>query len=121
VRNISFLLTTSQVLNQSKTVTRRLGWTNLQPGTQLQACRKCMGLRKGEQVEKLTVITVTDVRREPLRRLIDDPSYGRAEATAEGFPDLDGPGFVAMFCQHMRVSPDDEVTRIEFAYSPTSG
>lgn len=32
MRNMSFALTTPQILNRSKTVTRRAGWSFLKPG-----------------------------------------------------------------------------------------
>lgn len=48
MRNMSFALTTDQILAGTKTVTRRLGWLRLQPGDHLRPVRKCMGLRPGE-------------------------------------------------------------------------
>jgi hypothetical protein len=56
MRLISFSLTTRQVRDGSKTVTRRLGWADLKPGERLQACVKCMGIPKGGHVEKIRVI-----------------------------------------------------------------
>jgi len=44
-RNISFALTTKQIRNRSKTVTRRLGWLHIKKGDVLNACVKCMGLK----------------------------------------------------------------------------
>ena len=51
-RNMSFSLTTDQVRNRTKTVTRRLGWWKnkhgkrlLQVGDIVNACVKCMGLQ----------------------------------------------------------------------------
>jgi hypothetical protein len=52
-RNMSFSMTTEAVRNRSKTVTRRLGWWGLQPGTILQAVEKAQGLRKGEHVKPI--------------------------------------------------------------------
>lgn len=116
MRNISFALTTDQIRNRTKTVTRRLMWSWLKPGDELQACVKCMGLKKGEKIQKLCVIVVTDVRREPLSRMAADPDYGDQEALLEGFPNMTGTEFVRMFCDNMKCEPDTLVTRIEFTY-----
>lgn len=109
-RNISFALTTDQIRNRTKTVTRRLGWKNLKAGDVLNACVKCMGLKKGEKPERLGQIRVVDVRREPL-----DGPYSMRESIREGFA-FSWPEFVAMFCEHMGGDPSQEVTRIEFEY-----
>lgn len=109
-RNMSFMLTTEQIRNRKKTVTRRMGWKNLKPGTLLNACEKCMGLKKGENIKKLCQIRVVDVRREPLNRI------SKAEVTKEGFPEESPDGFVRMFTHHMKCRRDEVVTRIEFEY-----
>ena len=120
MRNISFSLTTEQIRNRTKTVTRRLGWKNLKPGDLLQGCVKCMGLKPGEKIQKLGVIRVVSVRREPLRRMDVEPFYGMDEARKEGFIHNNsraGWFFVRMFCKHMKCTPETEVTRIEFEYT----
>lgn len=67
MRNMSFALTTDQVRQQTKTVTRRLGWKTLKPDTLIQPVVKGMGLKKGETVERIGgPIRVLNVRREPL-------------------------------------------------------
>jgi hypothetical protein len=116
VRNISFQLTTEQIRNHTKTVTRRLAWGGLKPGDQLQACVKCMGIKKGEKIEKICVIEVTSVRVEWLDRMAVDAQYGAKEAALEGFPEMTGQEFVRMFCKHMKCEPSTKVTRIEFKY-----
>lgn len=121
MRLISFSLTKDQVRDRSKTVTRRLGWRDLKPGTVLRAVEKAQGLRKGETVVPLATIRVVNVRREPLRRLTDDVAYGIREVAAEGFcwrEDAASPAhFVAFFCRsHKGGTPDTEVTRIQFVY-----
>jgi hypothetical protein len=117
VRNMSFALTTEQVRAQRKTVTRRLGWAKLQPGTLIQPVVKGMGLKKGEKAEKVGApIRVVKVNREPLDFMVKDPVYGHREAQAEGFPSMRGEDFVAMFCEHNACRPETEVTRIEFEY-----
>ena len=117
-RNISFALTTDQIRNRTKTVTRRLGWENLKPGQMLNACVKCMGLKPGEQIQRLGQIRVVRVTREPLFAMMRDRAYGKKEAEREGFPHMDGEQFVEMFCAHMRPRHgcNTRVTRIEFEY-----
>ncbi len=114
-RNISFSLTTNQIRKRTKTVTRRLGWLHIKNGDVLNACVKCMGLKPGEQIERLGQIRVVSVRREPLTSMWLEP-YGTIEAKDEGFPDMTGAEFVLMFCRHMNCDEAKEVTRIEFEY-----
>lgn len=126
-RNISFALTTQQIKDRTKTVTRRTGWKFLKGGEILQGCVKCMGLKAGEKVEKLALIRVVSARREPLRAMTENPRYGFEETTLEGFPpghELNYPtNFVNMLCESQaKVTPDIEVTRIEFEYiTPIQG
>lgn len=118
MRNMSFALTTQQVQDMAKDVTRRLGWLYLKPGNAFQPVKKCMGLRPGEKIERIggAVVTVSTTR-EPLRRLIDELEYGREECRREGFPHLSPAEFVAMFCaSHRGCTPESIVTRIEFSY-----
>jgi hypothetical protein len=71
MRNISFALTTPQFLARTKTVTRRSGWRVLEVGDVSPArSRRDRGLKRGETVIRLGRIKVTDVRLEPLRRLL---------------------------------------------------
>lgn len=120
---MSFALTTPQMLARTKTVTRRLGWSTLKPGTLLQAVEKSQGLGKGGKVRKLGVIRVVSVRQEKLLRICDQTStnarlYGRKECIFEGFPHLSPEEFLQMFCKHMGSAPGDVVTRIEFEHVP---
>jgi len=115
MRNISFALTTAQIRNRTKRVTRRIGWQNLKVGDHLQACVKCQGLKPGEHPIKLAEILVVNVRREPLARMFDEP-YGTSEAKLEGFPHLTGEGFARMFAEEMQCFFGADVTRIEFEY-----
>jgi hypothetical protein len=110
MRNISFSLTTDQIRAKTKTVTRRLGWHNLKPGTLLQACVKCMGLKPGEKIQKLAVIRVVAVEREPLEEITVD------DVRREGFDAMTPDEFIKVFCEHMGVDRFAEVTRIEFEY-----
>lgn len=116
MRNASFMLTEQQVVDETKTVTRRLNWHWAKPGMLLQAVRKSMGRKKGEPLLKLKVIEIVSVRREPLQLLLDDRYYGVYECILEGFPKLMPEEFVKMFCQHMKCKPDREVARVRFKY-----
>jgi hypothetical protein len=118
MRNISFALTTDQIRAGTKTVTRRMGWRNLTPGTLLQPVKKGMGLKPGEKIERLRgPVRVYSVRFEPLSRMTEFPIYGHLECVNEGFPDFSPQRFVEMFCEsHKGCTPDSVVTRIEFEY-----
>lgn len=125
MRNMSFALTTPQMLARTKTVTRRLGWASLKPGTLIQAVEKSQGLGKGGKVRKLGVIRVLDVRREPIGTLLADLDYGCSECVREGFPQMVGGAFVQMFVKRMGGNLSTVVTRIEFEHvedpQPTFG
>jgi hypothetical protein len=103
-------MATEAVRDHSKTVTRRLGWWNLKPGTILQAVEKAQGLRKGEHVKPICLIRVVSVRRE---RLI---AIRREDPVREGFPELTTAGFMAMFCRANRCDVGEWVNRIAFEY-----
>lgn len=111
MRNISFALTTEQFRNRTKTVTRRLGWRNLLPGTVLMGCEKCQGIQKGGLV-RLGPIKIESVNRQPLIRIRDYPN----DCALEGFPDMTPDEFIEMFCAHMRCEPKTVITRIRFSY-----
>lgn len=110
MRNMSFMLTTEQIKNRTKTVTRRLGWRNLKAGQLVRACRKCMGLKKGEKIEQLSIIRIVSVRPEFLSFVTDE------EAKKEGFPNMSGLEFIDFFCEKMDCHKNKIVTRIEFEY-----
>ncbi len=117
MRNISFMITPAQVIARTKDITRRLGWLDLEVGERLQGCEKCQGRRHGEPLIKLAIIEVVSIRREKLRRLLDEPRYGRREVIREGFPTFTRQQFVEMFCKsHKGCTPDTAITRIEFRY-----
>ena len=122
MRNMSFALTTCQILDGSKDVTRRLGWLQLKPGDLIRPVRKCMGLQPGEKIQPLRdPLRIVSVRRELLRLMLDDIAYGFDEVRREGFewhPAYRWPStWVEMFCAtHKGCTPDTEITRIEFAY-----
>ena len=109
-RNISFSMTTPQFRDRTKTVTRRLGWWALKPGTVLCGVEKARGLKKGEKIRRLGLIEILAVRRERLDAITAD------DVTREGFPGMAPDGFVEMFCRSHRCEPDAWVNRIEFRY-----
>jgi hypothetical protein len=104
------MLTTEQIRNQQKTITRRLGWETLKAGDVLNACVKCMGLKKGEKIERLAEIRIVDVRRERLYEITPD------DVIREGFNGKSVEWFIDMFMREMGVPSSTEVTRIEFEY-----
>jgi hypothetical protein len=108
MRLMSFALTERQLLDGTKTVTRRKGWTNLRAGDRVCAVAKAMGLKRGEHPRRLAVLEIVDVRRERL------DSITAEDVVAEGFPTMTPAEFVAMFMLHMKCWACDRVTRIEF-------
>jgi hypothetical protein len=107
VRYLAFAHTSDQLLDGSKTVTRRLGQEKLPPGTVLMACKKWRRLKR-EQIPRLGPIRVVSVRRERLDAIEPD------DVTREGFPGMSPAEFVAVYCRTFRCGPGTEVTRIEF-------
>ena len=112
-RNISFAMTTEQVKAKTKTVTRRIAWWTLKPGTLLQPVEKGMGLKKGEKAVKIGgLIRVVSARKEPLNAITKE------DIIREGFPEMSRDEFMAFFdkghpCQRGIYMP---VMRIEFEY-----
>jgi hypothetical protein len=99
-------------LDRSKTVTRPLGGQFLTPGTVLMGCKKCMGLKPGEKIERFGLIRVVSVRREPLDAIdVDDVRH-------EGFGGMSPRDFVRHFCRNMGCAEDQIVTRIECEHLP---
>lgn len=117
---MSFALTTQQIRNRTKTVTRRKGewWAKvLKPGDLLCACEKTQGIKRGGLV-RLCVIRVVSVRTEPLRMIRDGyPGLGSEETAREGFPGFTGWVFIAFFMDEMGGDSGQIVTRIEFEYT----
>lgn len=111
MRNMSFMLTTKQFREQTKTVTRRLSWWNLKPGAILMGVEKCQGLKKGERIQPLGPIRIINVRHERLDRIT------QADCIKEGFPHLTPMQFISLFMTtHKGCTPDTTICRIEFAY-----
>jgi len=110
-RNMSFAMTVDQVLDQTKTVTRRNGWLSIQVGDELQPVEKGLGLKKGEKVKTIGgLIRINRVSREPIDRI----THG--DCVREGFPELSPRGFIEMYCDANKCKPSDFCNRIEFEY-----
>ena len=127
---MSVALTEAAVVERRKTVSRRLGWRTLTPGTPLTLVRKSMGRHNRvtgitEPLVRIAEVEVVSVRRERLDAITYD------DVIREGFTPADlalwrsdnehdlslASRFVAYFCEHMRCEPSTEVTRIEWAYT----
>jgi hypothetical protein len=110
-RLMAVSLTEPQVRARTKTVTRRLGWRMLKRGDRLTLCRKVMGRRRGEPLERIVDVEVISVRREPLDAIT------AGDVAAEGFPQMTAAQFVTFFCgTHRGCGPGTEITRIEWRY-----
>ncbi len=109
-RNMSFSLTTEQMRRREKTVTRRIGWAFLRDGDVLWAVEKAQGLKKGEKVKRICLISVVFQRWEPLNSITKD------DCVREGFPEMAPDEFVEMFCRANKWTPNKQVNRIEFRY-----
>ena len=117
MRRMAFSHTSPQILDRSKTVTRRTGWRYLKPGDLIEAVEKSRGLKKGERVRVLGVLRVVSVRFEPLSKLVTDARYAEDELPREGFPCWSRDDFIAMFLRvNALKSTAVTVTRIEFEY-----
>ena len=106
---MSFAMSTEAMYEQRKTVTRRQGWQNLQPGTLLWAVEKGMGLKKGERVRKIGLLRVVHVDRLPIHAI------DQRDVDLEGF-DVTPEVFIRFYCRANKVTPDDLCTRIEFEH-----
>lgn len=107
--NMAFSITTRQMYEGTKDVTRRLGWWKLKAGDVVMAVEKGMGLKKGEKVVKIYPIEIVSAYPEPLNCI------SAAEVVREGFPELSIREFITMFVKsHKGCKPDTLVNRIEF-------
>lgn len=109
-RNISFAMTTAQIIAREKDVTRRFGWWYLKPGDRLCGVKKGMGLKRGEKIERLCLIEVVSVRAEPLNAITQE------DVIREGFPNWTPKDFIDFLVKHYRCDPSASVNRIEFKY-----
>ena len=70
----------------------------LRAGDQLTLCRKVMGRRRGEPLERIAAVEVVSVRRESLDAIT------AADVAAEGFPQMTQAEFIAFFCRTHRAA-----------------
>lgn len=110
MRNMGFRTCPEQIRNRTKIVTRRLGWNFLKSGDILQACERCLGLKKGETTQKLAKLRVVSVHTQPLNQISQD------DVAKEGYPDWTPEDYIQHFCKVFKVKPTTKVNRIEFAY-----
>lgn len=108
MRNMSFSITTEQMRKGTKSVTRRFGWWNLKAGDVVMACVKCMGLKKGQKVERLYPIEIISTRKEMVLDVTSD------EVEREGFPNMSTIDFMFLLCNGSGKTFHDMVNRIEF-------
>lgn len=122
-----FAGTEEGILEATKWVTRRRGWTHLRAGMMVQPIRKSLGVQSGSPEAIIRApLMIRETRREPLRRMIDDPVYGERECILEGYgtdPVLCRPrAFVEMLCDmYADCTPDSLITRIAFLYTDYDG
>jgi len=110
-RNMSFAMTTEQIKNKTKIVTRRYGWIFLKPGDLVQPVEKAMGLKPGEKMKKIGgLIRIVSTYQEPLSFIT------HSDVVLEGFPDWTADQFIQMLVDHYKVDPMKEVNRIQFEY-----
>ena len=110
-RLMSVAFTADAVRERRKTVTRRRGWRMLKAGQQIALCEKVMGRRRGEPLVRLALVEVVSVRVELLSEITHE------EVEREGFPGMAPREFVRrFFVDAQGMSPDAEVTRIEWRY-----
>lgn len=95
-------LTEDEVRARTKTVTRRLGWRDLKPGTRLTLVRKAMGLKNGETVVRIADIEVVSVRREPLWDITEDDWPGSGTARTIQSAEVEGVLVERLVEQHDR-------------------
>lgn len=110
MRNMSFAMTTAQFKARTKKVTRRFGWWFLKPGDLVCGVEKCMGLKKGEKVNRLSIIEIVSTRAEQLNMITHE------DVVLEGFPDWTPEQFIQMLVDHYHVSREQVVNRIEYRY-----
>ena len=123
-RLMSVAFTEQAVRERRKTVTRRIGWWEdkrgrriLQPGDRLTLCRKVMGRKPGEPLDRICDVEVVSVRREPLLALGMDQTYAAHEMEREGFPGMGPAEFIERYFVPQGLSPAmDDITRIEWRY-----
>ncbi|MCD4674956.1 MAG: hypothetical protein K8S18_03040 [Desulfobacula sp.] len=110
-RNMSFMLTTQQVYDKTKTHTIRDSWWFLNPGDIVNTVEKGQGLKKGEKIVQINQIRIISTREAMLLNVTPELCI------MEGFPDLTPIEFADMFCRHNRkASLTKPLNFIHFGY-----
>ena len=113
---MSFSHSAAEVQARLQTVTRRVGWRFLKAQDLIEAVAS-EGREGRGAVRVLAVLRVTDVRVEPLARLVRDAGYAEDELPREGLPCWSRDHFIAAFLRRHRLkTPEIDVTRIAFEY-----
>jgi hypothetical protein len=112
---MSFAMTTPQFIARTKTVTRRMGWGFLHPGSLVCGVKKAMGLKKGEVIERLGIIRIKSTRWERLDLITPE------DVVLEGFPAWTPEQFIQMLVDHYKIKPSQQFNRIEFEYVGGTG
>lgn len=122
-RLMSVAFTEDAVRERRKTVTRRKGWWEdkngrriLKPGDRLTLCRKVMGRKPGEPLERICEVEVVKVTREPLKTVTEP-----GELEREGCGHLTPVVFHAYYFVPQGIAWWDDVTRIEWRYLDDGG
>jgi len=112
---MSFAMTTDQIRQGTKTVTRRFGWWFLKPGDLVLPVEKARGVRKEDLKVIRGPLRVVSVRKEQLNAITAD------DCVREGYPESSPQDFVEMLCGHYGCEADKECNRIEFEYTDGEG
>lgn len=117
MKRMKFNVAHAALLRGEKTVTRRIGWGDLEPGTKLEAVREVK--RAGVvEIVVLGIVTVVSVRSEPLSSITPE------ECAREGYPNMRPREFVNLFCRvnaRSAFAADRlTVTRVEFTFEPAT-
>ena len=110
MRNMSFSMTTEQIRNRTKTVTRRMGWGFLKPEDVVMAVEKGQGLKKGEHVKKICPIRIVSIKSERLWQVPDE------DVSREGFHGWTRSAFIGLLVKAMPGCRWQSYNRIEFEY-----
>lgn len=112
MRNMSFALTTQQVIYRTKFVTRRAEhtWEHLTRNEILKAVDRVMGFKKGQRPRYLNTIVVLSTRIEPLDAITP------YDVILEGFPGWTTEQFILFFLKHGGGTRAQNVRRIAFDY-----
>lgn len=110
-RLMSVAFTEQAVRDRTKTVTRRKGWLFAKPGDRITLCRKVMGRKPGEPLERICQVEIVSVRREPLCT-----AQNHGELAREGCAHLTYHEFWRLYFAPQNIGSMDDVTRIEWRY-----